>query len=206
MLRLLLNCHCVGYCVAPVFAGTYAPPAGSGRRPGGDRAASVWRPTSWFPWSHRALVYAGFGRVCPITAGLHREWAWSGMAAAAVACFSPVQQACCAQLRPSFPVSLRNAALAGVMFDPRPCISSSRADQPQSDLKKPKQLRRRPNKTNRCVEEPRKDSAKTQYALKDSCAEVTISPSPVNGVFPETGTTRFGRQALRLDLFFLVLI
>ena len=43
--------------------------------------------------------------------------------------------------------------------------------------------------------------------MKDSCAEVTILPSPVNGVCPETGTTRFGRQALRLDLFlFLVLI
>ena len=76
------------------------------------------------------------GQVCPITTGLHREWAWSGMAAAAVACFSRVQQACCAQLRPSFPTSLRNAALAGAMFDPGPCISSSTADQPQSDLNK----------------------------------------------------------------------
>ena len=54
------------------------------------------------------------------------------------------------------------------------------------------------------VEEPRKDSVKTQRVLKDTCAEVTILPSPVNGVCPEIGTKRFGRQVLPLDLFFSV--
>ena len=38
LLRFLPNCHCVGYCVAPAFAGTYAAPAGLG----GDRAETGW--------------------------------------------------------------------------------------------------------------------------------------------------------------------
>ena len=117
---------------------------------GGDRAETgrdlSGGPLPTFPDPGVLRSTRGLGGVCPVTAGLRREWAWCGMAAAAVACFSPVQQACCAQLRPSFPTSLRSAPDAGAMFDPRPCISCSRADpnRPESDLKHPEKSRRRP--------------------------------------------------------------
>ena len=143
---------------------------------GGDRA-ETGRHLSGDPLpAFLGPAVLGFGRVCPMTAGLHREWAWSGMAGPAVACFSPVQQACCAQLRPYFPTSLRNAALAGAMFDTRPCISSSRAERPQSDLKKPKQLRRSPQQNKQMRRRAQERSVKTQRVLKDSRAEVTICP------------------------------
>ena len=36
--KLFEKYHCVGYCVGPVFAVTWAPRAGSGQGPGGARA------------------------------------------------------------------------------------------------------------------------------------------------------------------------
>ena len=36
-LKLFKKYHCVGYCVGPLFAVTYAPRAGSGQGPGGAR-------------------------------------------------------------------------------------------------------------------------------------------------------------------------
>ena len=38
-IKLFKKCHCVGYCVGPVFAVTCAPQAGSGQGPGGAQGA-----------------------------------------------------------------------------------------------------------------------------------------------------------------------
>ena len=117
----------------------------------------------------------------------------------------------------SKPVALSCARLFQLLFGmlplPAPCSTHGLAF-PVPGLSNRSRISRNsnnreggPNKTNRCVEEPREDIVKTQHVLKDSCAEVSILPSPVNGVCPEIGTTSFGRQALHLHLFLsLVLI